>query len=156
MTSSRSAQNHRITAWLKLEEMSGRHQVKPHCSSRTTQRQLPRTMLRWLLIITKDGDPTTSLCNLCQGWVTLAAVLGRSFWRRKYWPCGQRTTSASKTPGTTRVAMDILWWMGHIPSVRWKLWICWGQTDHQIPLSMEMSETFILYCKSTAVTVQNS
>lgn len=115
MTSSRWAQNHRITAWLKLEGMSGDHLVKPLCSSRTTQRQLPRTIPRWLLIITKDGDPTTSLCNLCQGWLTLTAVLGSSFRRRKYWPCGQRTTSASKTPGITTVVMNVLWLMRHVP-----------------------------------------
>lgn len=126
----------------------GGHLVQPLCSSRITQRQLPMTMPGWLLIITKDGDSMTSLCNLCPCWVALTAALGSSFWRRKYLPCGQRMTSASKRIfrplGTTTIVMDFLGQMEHIPSIHWELWICRGQTDHQIPLYTEMSETFIL------------
>lgn len=39
--------------------------------TRLSNSQLPRITSRWLLNISKDGKPTTSLGNLCQGSVTL-------------------------------------------------------------------------------------
>ncbi|KAK4818676.1 hypothetical protein QYF61_017421 [Mycteria americana] len=66
------------TEWLRLEGSSGGHLVQPPCSSGATYSQLPRTMSRQLLNISKDGDSTTSLGNLCQGSVTLIIRLLRA------------------------------------------------------------------------------
>lgn len=60
-------QNHRI---VEVEGISGRHLVQPFCSSRTTDSQLPRTMFRWPLNISKNAKSTNS-CNLCQCLVIL-------------------------------------------------------------------------------------
>jgi len=51
-----------ITEWLKLEATSGDYLVQPPCSSRATYSQLPRTMSRQLLNISKDRD--TSEVNI--------------------------------------------------------------------------------------------
>ena len=61
----------KTTQRLRLEGNSGGHPVQPHCSSRATYSQFPRTMTRQLLSISKDGDSTSSLGNLCQCLVTL-------------------------------------------------------------------------------------
>ena len=69
--SSVSGIKHRLMLWRVLpsesprEGTSGAHLVQPPHPSRATQSQLPRTMPRGLLSISKDGDSTTSLGNLC-------------------------------------------------------------------------------------------
>jgi len=45
--------------------------VQAPCSTRATSSQLPRTVSRQLLNISKDGDSITSLGNLCQRLLTL-------------------------------------------------------------------------------------
>lgn len=52
--------------------------------------------------------------------------------------------------------MESFMMSGLIPSVHWEFWICRHQTGQQTPISREMSEVFILYCMSIAVTVQES
>jgi len=61
---------YRITDCLRLERTSESQLVQAPCSSRTTYSQLPRTVSRWLLNISKEGDSTASLGNLCQCSVT--------------------------------------------------------------------------------------
>jgi len=68
-TSSDLEQNRRTTERVRLEGTSGGHLVQPLCSSRATQRWLPKTVSRWLLNISRDS--TTSLGNLCQCLVIL-------------------------------------------------------------------------------------
>lgn len=63
-------QQHRITKWLRLKGICGCHRVQPPCSNRGTESRLPRTMSRSLLKISKEGDFTTSLGNLCQCFIT--------------------------------------------------------------------------------------
>ena len=47
------------------------HPVHPPCRSRVTQSRLHRTLSRWVLNISREGDSTTSLGSLCQGSITL-------------------------------------------------------------------------------------
>ena len=61
----------RVTESLKLEGTAGRHLVQPPCSGRAAESWLPRTMAKQLLNISKNGESTTSLGNLCQCLVTL-------------------------------------------------------------------------------------
>ena len=73
---SRSVHSHRITEsqiteWPSLGGMSKSHLIQCSCSSRTTWSQLPRTISRWLLNVSKDGNPTIAVGNLCQCSVTL-------------------------------------------------------------------------------------
>ena len=58
--------NHRMTKCLRLEGTCGGHLVQPPCSSRATYSWRPRTVPKWLLNISKDGDSTASLGSLCQ------------------------------------------------------------------------------------------
>lgn len=46
-------------------------------SSRATYSQLPRTLLRWLLNISKGGESTTSLCNLF--WCSITFTVKKCF-----------------------------------------------------------------------------
>jgi len=62
--------------WLWLEDTSGGYLVQTCCSSRDALRQLPRTMSRWLLDISMDGDSATSLGDFCQPSVTLTVKKG--------------------------------------------------------------------------------
>lgn len=61
--------SHRITEWLRLERPSG--SIWPNLHSRDSQRRVPRPKTRWLLKVSKEGDPTTSgqpvpvLCHCC-------------------------------------------------------------------------------------------
>jgi len=66
---------HRITEWLKLKGTSGGHLVQPLCPSKTTKSKLSMIVCRWLLIISKDGDTTISLGNLCRCSVTLTVKM---------------------------------------------------------------------------------
>jgi len=48
--------SHRVTGCLRLEGTSGGHLVQASCSSRATWSQLPSTMSRQLLNVSKEGD----------------------------------------------------------------------------------------------------
>jgi len=60
-----------ITECLGLEGTSVGHLVQPLCRSRVTYSRLHRTLSRWVLNISRDGDSTTSLGSLFQCSVTL-------------------------------------------------------------------------------------
>lgn len=60
-----------FTEWLTLEGSSGGCLVEPCCSSRATQRRLPRTMPRWLLKISKDAPDSSPLVRL---WLPLSLL----------------------------------------------------------------------------------
>ena len=55
-----------------FEGISGGHPVQPPLLKQDHLK--PRTMSRKLLNISRDGDSTTSLCNLCQCLVTLTVT----------------------------------------------------------------------------------
>ena len=65
------SQNHRITEWWELEGTSVGLVVQPICQSRVTYSRLHRTLSRWVLNISREGDSTTSLGSLFQCSVTL-------------------------------------------------------------------------------------
>jgi len=67
--SSKNSQNHK--EWWGLEGTSGDDLVQAPCRSRVTYSRLHRTLSRWGLSISREGDSTTSLGNLCQGSITL-------------------------------------------------------------------------------------
>lgn len=62
---------HKISECLKLEGAAGCHLVQPLWSSRDTYSRLLRVMSSWLLNISQEGHPTSSLGKLCQCLVTL-------------------------------------------------------------------------------------
>ena len=71
-TSAFKKSDHRIISErLRLEETTEGHLVQTPCSTRATYSQLSRTMSRWFWNISKEGDSTTSLSNLCQWSLTL-------------------------------------------------------------------------------------
>jgi len=65
---------YRITGWLRLEGISGGHLAQPFCSSRATYSRLTRTMPKWYLSVSKDGDlgaydPLISeVASFCWSW----------------------------------------------------------------------------------------
>lgn len=61
-----------------LEETSKVHLVQPLCSNKVAQSQLPKTMSRQLLNISKDVESTTSLGNICQSleWKNILVLRG--------------------------------------------------------------------------------
>lgn len=63
-----SCQHLSITGWLRLECSSGGHLLQSPCSSRVAQSQLPSTVSRQLFNISKNGESTSSLGNLCSAW----------------------------------------------------------------------------------------
>ena len=63
-----TSQNHRM---LGLEGTSVGHLVQHPRRSRVTYSRLQRTLSRWVLNISREGDSTTSLGSLCQCSVTL-------------------------------------------------------------------------------------
>ena len=64
-------QNHRITECYGLEGTSVGHPAQPSRRSRVTYSRPQRTLSRWVLNISREGDSTTSLGSLGQGSVTL-------------------------------------------------------------------------------------
>jgi len=63
--------SHRITECSGLEGTSVGHPVQPSCRGRVTYSRLNRTLSRWGLNISREGDSTASLGSLFQGSVTL-------------------------------------------------------------------------------------
>jgi len=61
-------QSHRMVG---VRRDSGDHLVQPPCRSRVTYSRLHRTVSRWVLSISREGDSTTSLGSLFQCSVTL-------------------------------------------------------------------------------------
>lgn len=59
------------TEGLRLEGTFGNCQVQSHCWSKASLRPVTQDSVQVILGITKTGDSTTSLCNLCQCSVTL-------------------------------------------------------------------------------------
>ena len=78
--SQKESQSHRITECSGLEGTSVSHPVQPSCRSRVTYSRQHRTLSRWILNISGEGDSTTSLGSLCQGSVTLR---GKKFFLKK-------------------------------------------------------------------------
>ena len=58
------------------------HLVQPPCRSRVTYSRLHRTLSRWVLNISREGDSTASLGSLFQGSVTLR---GKKFFLMFRW-----------------------------------------------------------------------
>lgn len=69
-------QNHRMA---DLEGTSGHHLVQSQCPNRVTWSQLPRTVSRQLLNISKDENSMNSLGNLCQCPVILTVTCSLMF-----------------------------------------------------------------------------
>jgi len=64
-------QHHRIREWSGLEGTSVGHLVQPPRRSRVTYSRLHRTLSRWVLSISREGDSTTSLGSLFWCSITL-------------------------------------------------------------------------------------
>lgn len=91
-----------FTEWLTLEGSSGGCLVEPCCSSRATQRRLPRTMPRWLLKISKDAPESSPLVRLWLPpsllWAFLSPVPRRES-HRPFSLSTSRTALCSPAPG---------------------------------------------------------
>ncbi|NXJ79299.1 HTR5A protein, partial [Trogon melanurus] len=57
--------------WLGVERTSRDHPVQPPCQSRITQSRSHRNASRWVLKVSREGDSTIPLGNLCQCSATL-------------------------------------------------------------------------------------
>lgn len=66
--------NFRATEWLKGS--AGCCLMEPPCSNRVIYSQLSKILYRQFLSISMDGEPTTSLNNLCQSLVILTLQKG--------------------------------------------------------------------------------
>ena len=80
----RPLQNHRNTECSGSEGTSRYHLVQPPCWSRVTYSRLHRTLSRRVLNISREGDSTTSLGNLFQGFVTLRVKKFFLMFRRSF------------------------------------------------------------------------
>ena len=82
-----------ITAWQGLEGTSVGHPVQLPCRSRVTYSRLHRTLSRWVLSISREGDSTTSWDSLCQCYLSIRSGLFSPPLPTPYPPFCQGTTA---------------------------------------------------------------